>query len=286
MNKKAIIVSGVLFGSLSAIFVRMANAPSLILVLYRSILSVLLLTPVVLMRNREELKHISIKMLMLCCLSGIVLGLHFTVYFESLLYTSITASSTLSAMEVFFVAFALILFFKEKISGRAWLGIILAFAGSALIALLDTSSGSDALKGNMLALLAGFLMAVYTLIGKVCRKTLTTNAYTYIVYLASTVTVLLISLASKTPILGYGEVNWLCALGLAVFCTLLGHSIYSWGLKYVQASFISNAKMLTPVFATMFGIIFFREYPSTVVICGSLLAILGVFVYSKQINAK
>ena len=72
------------------------------------------------------------------------------------------------------------------------------------------------------------------------------------------------------------------ALGLAVLCTLLGHSIFSWGLKYEKASFVSVVKLLEPVFASVMGIILFLEIPplsssagGIVIIGGIVLCILG-----------
>ncbi len=68
---------------------------------------------------------------------------------------------------------------------------------------------------------------------------------------------------------------------MAVFCTLPGHSVFSWGLKYESAAFISAAKLLEPVFAGILGALLFREIPKTQVIVGGCVVILGVYVYSR-----
>lgn len=279
--KKLLILLGVVGVSLSAIFVRVSSAPSMVLVFYRVAIAALLLLPVALWKHREDLKALRGKDVLLCILSGIFLGLHFTLYFESLKYTSIASAVVLVDTEVFFVALAMLILFREKIPVPGWLGIAATFAGSVLIALADAGSGSNILLGDLIALGGAAAMSVYTLIGKVCRRHISTTVYTFIVYSAAAVTVLILLLFAGTPVFGYAPVNLLTALGMALFCTLLGHSIFSWGLKYVSASFIATVKLLEPVFACVLGILLFGEMPAWTVIVGGGLVILGVYLYAS-----
>ena len=283
--KKLLIILGVVGVSLSAPLIRISTAPSMVLVLYRVALAAILLLPYAMIRSRAELRELKKKELLLCLISGAFLGLHFCCYFEALRFTSIASAVVLVDTEVFFVAFLLLFLFRERISKPAWLGILITFAGSVVIAASDAGNGSNALLGDLIALAGAACMAVYTIIGKTCRQRITTTAYTVLVYLSAAVTVLVILLCSGVPISGYGPVNWLSALGMAVFCTLLGHSVFSWGLKYESAAFISTAKLLEPVFASLLGILLFREIPKTSVVLGGCIVILGVFlctVFSTQ----
>ena len=66
---------------------------------------------------------------------------------------------------------------------------------------------------------------------------------------------------------------------MAVFCTLLGHSIFSWGLKYVPAAFISTAKLGEPVFATLLGLLFFGQMPGMAQVIGGVIIIAGLWMY-------
>lgn len=278
--RKLLILLGVAGVSLSAPFIRMSTAPSMVLVLYRVLIAAALLLPCVLLRNRDELRRMDRKSLGMCLMSGLFLGLHFSCYFEAIRYTSIASAVALTDTEVFFVAFMMLLLFRETIPLRAWGGILLTFAGSLLIALSDAGTGDNVLLGDLIALAAAACMAVYTMIGRICRKEITTATYTYLVYSSAAVTVLVILLCSGTPLFGYGSVNWLTALGMAVFCTLLGHSVFSWGLKYESAAFISTVKLLEPVFAGILGFLLFGEVPKAQVILGGCIVILGVYVYS------
>ena len=280
--KMLIVLLGVLGASLSSIFVRVSTAPSLILVLYRVGMAALLLLPVVLVKDREELRRMTGREVGLCLVSGASLGLHFAAYFESLRYTSIAASVVLVDTEVLFVALISILLLKKKLRKKAWLAILLALGGSVIIAMADTAGGgADALRGDLLALCGAFFVAVYTMIGSVCRRTVSTNVYTFLVYLAAGVTVLAIALLSGWAITGYGGVNYLTGFGMAVFCTLMGHSVFSWGLKYLPPAFVSTAKLMEPVFASILGLFLFGEVPGMLTVMGGAVIIAAIILYSR-----
>lgn len=278
--KRLIVLLGVAGVSLSAVFVRWSTAPSLVLAFYRMAFSALLLLPLALAR-KEEFRDLRRRELFLSLLSGAFLGAHFTCYFESLRWTSIAAAVVLVDTEVLFVALASALILKKKLSSRAWTAVLLAFGGSVAVALAGASGGS-ALRGNLFALAGSVCMAVYTMLGAVCRRRLSTTVYTTLVYSAAAAAVLAAALAGGQPLTGWGPVNLLAGLGMAVFCTLLGHSVFSWGLKYLPPAFISTAKLLEPVFASVWGLFLFGERPGVLVILGGAVILLGIALYSRE----
>ena len=279
--KRLIVLLGVAGVSLSAVLVRLSTAPSMVLVFYRVTLATLLLTPWVLLRCREEIRRLTRRELLLCLCSGLFLGLHFSAYFESLRHTSIAVSVVLVNTEVLFVCLGTVCLLRDRLPVRAWAAVGIAFAGSVVVAMADLSGGGSPL-GAVLALAGAAFCAAYTLAGTVCRRGgISTTVYTYFVYLSAAVTVLAMNLASGQRLTGYGPENLLTALGMAVFCTLLGHSVFSWGLKYLPASFVSTAKLLEPVFASVWGLLLFRERPTLPVLAGGAVVILGIVLYCR-----
>lgn len=278
--KRLIVLLGVAGVSLSAVFVRWSTAPSLVLALYRMAFSALLLIPLALAR-RAEFRSLRRRELCLSLLSGAFLGVHFACYFESLRWTSIAAAVVLVDTEVLFVALASVLILRKKLSRRAWTAVLLAFGGSVAVALAD-ASGGGALRGNLFALTGSVCMAVYTMLGAVCRRSLSTTVYTSLVYLSAAGTVLAAALAGGQALTGWGPVNLLAGLGMAVFCTLLGHSVFSWGLKYLPPAFISTANLLEPVLAAVWGLLLFGERPGPLVVLGGGVILLGIAVYSRE----
>nr|WP_325211578.1 DMT family transporter [uncultured Oscillibacter sp.] len=280
--KRLIVLLGVAGVSLSAVFVRWSTAPSLVLAFYRMAFSALLLAPLAFAR-RAEFRELRRRELGLSLLSGAFLGIHFSCYFESLRWTSIAAAVVLVDTEVLFVALASALILRKKLSRRAWTAVLLAFGGGVAVALADAGGGGGAaLRGNVFALTGSVCMAVYTMLGAVCRRRLSTTVYTTLVYSAAAVTVLSAALMGGLALAGWGPVNLLAGLGMAVFCTLLGHSVFSWGLKYLPPAFVSTAKLLEPVFASVWGLLLFGERPGVLVILGGGVILLGIALYSRE----
>ena len=149
-----------------------------------------------------------------------------------------------------------------------------------MIALADSASGTAHIYGDILALLAAIAVAAYTLIGRVVREKLSTTVYTYIVYAACTAALVLLCFCQGYDLLGYGSSAVVVGLLLAVFSTILGHSIFSWCLKYFSPSFVSASKLCEPVAAAILAVFLFGESPSLFQLAGGVLILGGVYYYS------
>ena len=89
------------------------------------------------------------------------------------------------------------------------------------------------------------------------------------------------TLLTGTPLTGYSAVDYGAALGMAVFCTLMGHSMFSLVLKYLPAPLVSTVQLLDCVCAFGWGVVLFSEYPGWVAIAGGVMVVAGVILYSR-----
>ena len=276
------IVIGVLGISLSSIFVKYSTAPSAVTAAFRLLWTVLFLTPVVLGKPaaRNELQHLPRKLVLLSCLSGLFLAIHFVLWFESLHHTSVASSTTIVCTEVVWVCLGFCLFLKGRLSLKAIAAIAVTLAGSGLIAYADSGSGAQ-LYGDILALLAAIAVAVYTLIGRVVRSQTSTTVYTYMVYTACAAVLTATCAIQGHQLFSYGPSPILVGALLAIFSTILGHSIFSWCLKFFSPSFVSASKLCEPVAAALIAAFLFAEIPVPLQILGGILILGGVCWYSR-----
>ena len=275
------IVIGIMGISMSAILVRYSDAPSAVTAAWRLCWTVLLQTPVVFGKAqfRRELTDVDKKTALLSAVSGIFLAVHFFLWFESLRHTTVASAAVIVCTEVIWVSLGFWLFLKGKISKKAMAAIAITLLGSVLIAFSDTSSNSH-LYGDILSLLAAIAVAIYMLIGRVVRDKVSTSIYTYIVYWACAVVLLIMCLVQNNHLFGFGVAPVLVGLLLAIFSTILGHSIFSWCLKYFSPSFVSASKLCEPVVAALLAVVLFDEIPKFLQILGGTLIIGGVLYYS------
>ena len=277
------IVVGIMGISLSAIFVKYSTAPSAVTAAFRLCWTVLLMSPIVWGKGdvREELLHISKKEFILSAISGLFLAIHFVLWFESLQHTSVASSTSIVCTEVIWVALGFCLFLKGRLLKKAMLAIGITFAGSLLIAYADSSAGGVHLYGDFLALVAAIAVAVYTLVGRMVRKNVSTNVYTYVVYSSCAIVLLLTCLVQGLRLFEYGMSAVVVGFLLSVFSTILGHSIFSWCLKYFSPAFVSASKLCEPVVAAIMAGILFGEMPVVLQVIGGAMIIGGVYYYSR-----
>ena len=286
-NPFIMIVVGVIGISLSSIFVKWSAAPSAVTAASRLLWTVILMTPVVLGKRsvRAELKGCSRRTIILSVLSGLFLAIHFVVWFESLLHTSVASSTVIVCTEVIWVSLGYWLFMKGKISVKAVGAILITLIGSVMIAYADSGSGSH-LYGDVLALVAAVAVAVYMLLGRMVRENTSTAVYTYLVYTACAAILVIVCMVQGNDMLGYGWSPVAMGLLLAVFSTILGHSIFSWCLKFFSPSFVSASKLCEPVVAAVLAAVLFGEMSSWLQVAGGILILTGVFYYSRIEKAK
>ena len=274
------ILIGIMGISLSSIFVKYSQAPSAVTAAWRLLWTVALTTPAVLRKEtRREIATMGRKMLLLSALSGLFLAIHFAMWFESLAHTTVAASTTIVCTDVIWVCLGYWLFLGGKVTRKVLLAIGVALAGSVLIAWSD--SGRGGLYGDLLALAAAVAVAVYTLLGRVVRERVSTTAYTWVVYVTCALSLLVLCGFRREPLTGWGISAPVVGFLLALFSTALGHSIFSWCLKYFSPSFVSASKLCEPVAAAILAAILFAEIPTLLQILGAVLILGGVLYYAK-----
>ena len=281
------IVVGVFGIAMSSIFVKYSQAPSSVTAAWRLLWTVLLMTPAVFLkgRTRRELFALKKKELLLSGLSGIFLAAHFVLWFESLDHTSVASSTTIVCTEVIWVALGFCLFLKGTLSWKAVAAMGIAVLGSVAIAFSDSGTGGH-LYGDLLALLGAVAVAVYTLLGRVVRRTVSTTPYTYVVYSTCAAVLVITCLVQGQDLFAYGFSAPIVGLLLAVFSTILGHSIFSWCLKYFSPSFVSASKLCEPVVAAVLAGFLFGELPKLLQVAGGVLILGGVLWYSQIENKQ
>ena len=261
--------------SSAAILIRLSEAPALAVAFWRCALGVVVLLPPALVRKD---RFPSGKTLYVGIASGVALGAHFGFWIVSLDYTSVAASVVLVCNSPVFVAILAYLVLGEKTSPVSFAGILVALAGTAVIA-QDGSAGSAAIFGNVLALLGALTFTVYVLVGRSQRSMAEpVGVLPYSIVLYSAAALLPAALLAGDRLWGYTGETWFWLLAITIGPQILGHTVFNWALGYVEASVVSSAVLAEPVIASVLAWLVLDETPGIATTVGGIAVLTGLFV--------
>jgi drug/metabolite transporter (DMT)-like permease len=282
MNPYFILVIGVISVSTSAILVKVSSADAGVIAFYRLLFTILLMSPVFLLKYRGELKKVTPKDWGYAVAAGFFLAFHFILWFESLNYTSVASSTVLVTLQPLFAFLGTYIFFKEKFSKVALLSGALAISGSVIISWGDFRISGMALWGDLLALLACALVTAYLLFGQNVRKRLSLITYTFIVYMISTIVLFIYVLLKGEKLGPYPKEEWIYFLLLAIIPTLLGHTLFNWSLKWLSTSTISMAILFEPIGAALLAYYLLGEKVIISQVIGGGVILIGIFLFVRE----
>lgn len=278
-----VLFAGALWGCIS-LFVRHLNTAGLNAMDIsgvRMVVGVLGMLAVVLVVDRRLLR-IRLRDIWLFVGTGVVsLTLFNVCYFTCMNISEASIAVVLLYTSPIFVMLMSAVFFKERITGRKVIALVMTFSGCALVA--GILGGAVQLSPQALAtgIASGFFYATYSIFGRKALErydTLTVTFYTFasgaLASLALGNPVATISTAAADPSL----LAWF--LGLGVLCTILPYLLYTTGLKYLETSKAAIFATVEPLVGGLLGIFAYGESAGPLKIIGMTL-ILGAVVLAN-----
>ena len=165
---------GVLAVSFAAIFIRLADAPALIIASYRLTIGGAVMGTAAGVAGWRSPAHVTLRRtvakgdLPLLAVAALSLALHFWLWTASLERTSVTSAVVLVTANPLLVAVASRLFLGEPMQRKVLAGIAVAMAGGVVIAVGDASREGE-LLGDLLAFLGAITIVGYLLAGRRLR---------------------------------------------------------------------------------------------------------------------
>ena len=244
-----ILFGGVFALSTSAIFVKIADAPSAIIAFYRLLIAGVVLLPFFLLssKSRLEIAVLQAREWRQIIAAGLFLALHYVMWFESLKFTSIASSTMLVSMQPLF-SLGLDRFVQHRtIKRTALIGCIVALVGCIIIGAGDLRISGDSLFGDILAFAAAGVIALYFFVGETVRKNVSALTYSVLSYLISAVILAAYSILQDEAFGGYADETWLSFIGLALIATIGGQFVFNLLLKKVSASAVTMSILGEPI---------------------------------------
>src|SRR5690606_36568740 len=118
------------------------------------------------------------------------------------------------------------------------------------------------------------------------RKRLSLMTYTFVVYLISSITLIVYNLVLDVPFTGYSQETWFYFLALAIIPTFFGHTLFNWALKWVNASTITMGILFEPVGATVLAYFILDEIVTWSQFLGGTIVIFGLMLFIFSTTKK
>ncbi len=285
-NSRAYLAIGIAMVSISwaAIFIKWSTSTPFIIAGYRLGFTALMLLPVMFWTGGfSQLKSFSRSELALIFVSGVALTFHFGFWIVSLTLTLVSTSVILVTSHPIFVAGVSHFLLKESVRRVAAVGIVIAFAGVALISLSDYSIGGGTITGDLLAFLGGLCAGVYFLSGRIARQTVALTPYAFSVYGISALLLLLSAGLVGDTLLVTDTHEIVLFLLMAIVPTIMGHTMFNYALKRVPAHIISTSVLGEPVGASILAYYLLpHEVPNTAIIIGGALVVGGLYIVLRR----
>ena len=272
-----VLVAALAAVSLAPVFVRLADAPGVVVAAYRMAIAAGVVVPLTLRGLRRT--PLTRRMVLPTVAAGGLLAVHFATWITSLSYTTVAASVTLVATVPLWMALFGWLFLGLAPSLATLLGVLIAVAGGATIAFGDAGAdtASAPLLGDALALIGAVSVTGYLMLGRIVQRAgLALNAYAGVAYAVAAVLLLPLPALLGMPYGGYPFETWGWIALLAFVPQLIGHTGINFVMKHLDPTLVSTSLLLEPVGAALLALVLFGEVPSILTVIGACVLLIGL----------
>jgi len=217
---------------------------------------------------------------------GILFGTEFALLFSSLLYTTVSSAWILLYSTPFFHTLGAHYFLKgDRLNIHKGIGLIMAFAGIVLLLSKHLSAPSLVQwAGDMCALGAALLWAVTTIYIKMRLVGRVSHHHTLFYQTVFSIPILFILsiLFEEVPIKHIDTLILSSVLFQGIIIAFITYLVWFYLVHAYPVSLLSAFTFLTPVFATISGVIFINEPLTLTLVFSLILVSLGIYVVNLK----
>lgn len=214
-------------------------------------------------------------------------SLCFLLFFYAIKYTTVATATILLYTYPAFVVILSRFFLGEDFTRSKIVALFVTFLGCVLVVqIYDPATFRPNLKGVIYGLGAGVGAGLFSIFGK--KGVSRYSSYTVVTYaLGFGAFFLMLIRGTRTLIsANYPTITWIWILALAIFPTLVGYSLYTKGLRYLEAGRAGIAATWEVVVASVLAFMIFGETLTIVQIFGAVLIFSGIAIVRIHPSAE
>lgn len=267
--------------SFSGIFVRWAGAPGTVAVFYRMAVAVLLLAwPFYRrVRARGSLPRLGVR---IAVLGGLLFAADMALWATGVVLSGVTNPTLLANTAPLWVGLGSLIFFRDRLGAKFWVGLSVAMSGAVLILGLDTLRSATLGLGTLLGLMAAVFYGGYFLVTQRGRQNLDSLSYTWLTTLSACLALLGLNIVLRQPLFGYTALAYLNFLALGVVVQVFGWLIVHYAQGYLPASIVAPTMLGQPVTTALLAVLLLGETLSPWQILGGVAVLVGVYMVHRS----
>ena len=283
------LITGILALSMSAMFVRWADAPATITGFFRLLISSTILLPIFLWRNKKK-NRVTRQNLIFPIIGGLFTAFDLAFWNTAVIFTTASNATLLGNTAPIWVALVTTFIFRHRLPKGFWPGLTLALSGATLVLGTDFLIHPRLGTGDLLALASGIFYAGYLLSTQRGRESLDPLSYITIMVISASFVSLIINVFLGYQFSGYSQQSWLIFLLLALISQILGYMSVSYALGHLPASVVAPTLIGQPILTTILAIPLLGEIPQSIQLAGGLVTLAGIYLvhnsYNKSLVAR
>lgn len=214
--------------------------------------------------------------LRIACIGGLLYGLHFGAWVWSLGLTTVAASVTLVTATPLLLAIVALLTGTDRPNRRLWIALLLATVGVLLIGGYDLGSSSDALLGDLLALIGAAAMAGYLVLVRGMPGAVDVLAFSGVACFVGAVALWLTAAVSGVELAPASADAIGYLLLAALVPQIIGHGLLTWSLQHTTPVTVGIATVGEPVGASLLAFYWLGESVAPRVMLGCVVTLIAV----------
>lgn len=272
---------GVLVLSLSAFFIRWAEAPGTITSFYRMLSASIILLPIYSVKESFRI-NLSWKILLFPALAGFFSAMDHSLWSTALGMTRVANATLFNNMAPVWVALVSIIIFRQKLRGKFWFGLTLTLIGAVVVFGDNLLKNPTLSTGDGISILSSVFYAGFFLAVQRGRQRMATLSFTFYEVVFCAVSLFLVNLFVGNSFGGYSIQSYLIFILAGLFPQVIGYFSITYALGHVPAAIVAPTMISQPILTALLAIPFLGENLSIAQWVGGITVLMGIYFVNRS----
>src|SRR5689334_20744471 len=269
--------------SMSSTLAKKAESPGVLIAFWRMIVVSIVWT-LLLAATGRRVRIADVRQVFI---PGIFFGLNLAVFFTGVTHNSVANAALIGSLAPFLIVPLGAWLFRERFRSRALVFAAIAFCGVAIVLFNAPPLGDASIEGNLLGMLAMFLLVGYVVSTRYLRREMDVTTYMATICPSAALAVLPAALAHG-DVTGLSDAGWKYMLILTVTSGIVAQGLLVYAQRTIQIGTIGIAQELQPALAVVWSVLILGETVNGWQVLGIATVVVGLvgFVVMHQRNGR